>query len=113
MAIIGYSEGTSDLFTTELRARWLACFLDDGFVLPSRRGMEKDMMEWDRHYKKYAGSSSKFYRRSSIISIQTWYHDRLCRDMGCNPRRKKGFLKDLFVPYSPADYAGIEFEKKQ
>ncbi|KAK8961289.1 putative flavin-containing monooxygenase 1 [Platanthera guangdongensis] len=113
MAIIGYSEGTSDLFTSELRARWLACFLDDGFVLPSRRSMEKDMMEWDRHYKKYGGSSSKFYRRSSIISIQTWYHDQLCRDMGCNPRRKKGFLKDLFVPYSPADYAGLEFEKKQ
>ncbi|KAK8943189.1 putative flavin-containing monooxygenase 1 [Platanthera zijinensis] len=113
MAIIGYKEGISGIFTSELRARWLACFLDDGIVLPSRRSMEKDITEWDEFYKKYACGSRKFYRRSSIIPFHTWYHDQLCKDMGSNPRRKKGFLKDLFVPYSPADYAGLEFEKKK
>ncbi|XP_020583434.1 LOW QUALITY PROTEIN: probable flavin-containing monooxygenase 1 [Phalaenopsis equestris] len=108
MAIIGYSENLSNLFTSEMRARWLACFLDGGFKLPSKRNMEKNIKEWDLFYKTYLGSSSKCYRRNCITVVNTWYYDQLCIDMGCNPRRKKRFFTDLFIPYCPTDYAKLE-----
>ncbi|KAK8961513.1 putative flavin-containing monooxygenase 1 [Platanthera guangdongensis] len=105
LGIIGYSDSISNLYTSEMKARWLACFLDDGFILPSRKDMEKNISEWDKFFKKYSGSSSRYYRRSCINSVHTWYNDQLCKDMGCNPRRKKGFFTDLFIPYGPSDYA--------
>lgn len=93
-----------------MRARWLACFLDDGFMLPSKQIMEKNIMEWDKYYKRYSGNSSDCYRRSCITPIHIWYNDQLCKDMGCNPRRKKGFFGELFLPYHPADYANLELK---
>ncbi|XP_028550508.1 probable flavin-containing monooxygenase 1 [Dendrobium catenatum] len=111
MAIIGYSESISNLHTSEMRARWLACFLDNGFLLPSRRNLENNIMEWDKYYKKYSGSSKECYRRSCITPVNIWYNDQLCKDMGCNPRRKKGFFADLFHPYGPTDYTELELRK--
>ncbi|KAH0463188.1 hypothetical protein IEQ34_007770 [Dendrobium chrysotoxum] len=108
MAVIGYSESISNLHTSEMRARWLACFLNDGFLLPSRRNMEKNIMEWDKYYKKYSCNSKECYRRSCIAPVNIWFNDQLCKDMGCNPRRKKGFFADLFHPYGPTDYIELE-----
>ncbi|KAG0465692.1 hypothetical protein HPP92_019856 [Vanilla planifolia] len=109
MAVIGYCESASNIHTYEMGAKWLACFLDGGFRLPSKRRMEKSVMEWDSHSKKYSG---KNFRRSCLAYLHNWYIDQLCNDMGYNPRLKKGFLAYLFLPHSPADYADLESKDK-
>ncbi|XP_021903816.1 probable flavin-containing monooxygenase 1 isoform X2 [Carica papaya] len=101
LAVIGYSESVSNLYTSEIRSKWLAELLGGTFKLPSIKDMEEDVAKWDKHWKRYSG---KYYRRSCIAAIHIWYNDQLCKDMGWNPKRKKGFFADLFEPYGPTDY---------
>ncbi|KAG9443189.1 hypothetical protein H6P81_019043 [Aristolochia fimbriata] len=105
LAIIGYSESISHLFTNEMRCRWLANFLGGEFQLPSIRNMEEDALGWEKFMKKYTG---RFYRGSCIAGFHIWSNDQLCKEMGCSPTRKKGFLNELFSPYGPLDYADLK-----
>jgi len=66
--------------------------------------MEKSVTEWAEYKNLYNG---KYFRRSCISTTNIWLNDLLCQDMGCNPKRKKGFLAEWFQPYGPADYAGL------
>ncbi|GLT96892.1 hypothetical protein SLE2022_144830 [Rubroshorea leprosula] len=102
LAVIGFSESVSNLYTSEIRCRWLAELLDAKFKLPSIKEMEKDAEKWDEYWKRYSGG---YYRRSCIAAIHIWYNDQLCTDMGWNPARKKGLFAELFEPYGPLDYA--------
>ncbi|KAF3453041.1 hypothetical protein FNV43_RR03474 [Rhamnella rubrinervis] len=104
LAVIGYAEGFSNLVTSEIRCQWLAQFLCGKIQLPTIRNMEKEVKLWENNMKLYGGS---YFWRSCISVVNIWYNDQLCKDMGCNPRRKKGFLTDLFVPYGPTDYAAL------
>nr|GEW32315.1 probable flavin-containing monooxygenase 1 [Tanacetum cinerariifolium] len=102
LAVIGFSESFSNLFTSEIRCRWLIELLDGKFKLPSIEKMEKDISNWDDYMKK---SSGEYYKRSCLTALDIWYNDQLCKDIGWNPRRKNGFWVDLFQPYGPMDYA--------
>ncbi|XP_060168715.1 probable flavin-containing monooxygenase 1 isoform X1 [Lycium barbarum] len=104
LAIIGFSESLVNLYTSEIRCRWLAELLDGNFKLPSIKIMEKDTAEWDKYKKRY--SCRKYYRRSSIAALHIWHNDQLCEDMGWNPKRKKGLWTEWFEPYGPMDYTG-------
>ncbi|XP_038722705.1 probable flavin-containing monooxygenase 1 [Tripterygium wilfordii] len=101
LAVIGFSEGASNLFLSEIRCRWLAELLDGKFKLPSIQVMEKDVSKWSEYWKQASGP---YYRKSCIGAIQIWYTDQLCKDMGWNPKRKKGLLAELLMPYGPMDY---------
>lgn len=99
--MIGYSESISNLYTSEMRCKWVAELLGGTFKVPSINEMEKDVEQWDEYAKRYAG---KYYRRSCITTLHVWYNDQLCKDMGWNPKRKKRLLAELFEPYGPMDY---------
>ncbi|KAL8497736.1 hypothetical protein ACS0TY_021171 [Phlomoides rotata] len=105
VAIIGYSESFSNLFTFEIRCKWLAFFLDQAFELPRIKAMEKEAEAWEKYMERYAGKHKR--RRACIGCVHVWYNDQLCRDIGCNSRRKKGFFSELFEPYGIADYNGL------
>ncbi|XP_038900871.1 probable flavin-containing monooxygenase 1 [Benincasa hispida] len=102
LAMVGFTESASNLFTTELRCRWLAEFLGGTFKLPSIKEMEKDIGDWDKCLKLYSGPS---YKRGCIGMLHHCYSDQVCKDMGWNPRRRKGFFANWFIPHGPLDYA--------
>lgn len=101
VAIIGFSESISNLFTSEMRCRWVVELLDGKFKLPSIKEMEKDVSNWDEYMKESAG---EYHQRSSITGLDIWYNDQLCKDMGWKHRRKDGMWAELFEPYGPMDY---------
>ncbi|XP_065865240.1 probable flavin-containing monooxygenase 1 [Euphorbia lathyris] len=101
LAIIGYSESAANLYTSEMRCKWVAELVDEKIKIDSIKEMEKDIKEWDAYKKRYAGP---YYKRSCIAALHIWYNDQLCRDMGWNPKRKNGFFAELFQPYGPKDY---------
>ncbi|KAJ6408152.1 hypothetical protein OIU84_011456 [Salix udensis] len=104
LAIIGYNENFSNLGRSEIKSVWLSHLLDGKLELPSIRDMEKEANMWADHIKQVTG---RYFRRACISNSSIWYSDQLCKDMGYNPRRKKGILADLFIPYAPTDYADL------
>lgn len=96
------------MFSSEIRCQWLAHFLGGNFELPSIREMKKDVTIWENGLKQYSG---KYFGGSCYATVHFWYNDQLCKDMGCNPRRKKGTLAEWFVPHLPTDYAGLTTNK--
>ncbi|XP_031487300.1 probable flavin-containing monooxygenase 1 [Nymphaea colorata] len=105
MAVIGHTEAVSNLFMSEMEVRWLVCLLTGGFRLPNTKEMEEDMRKWYQYKENHGGCK---YNKSSISAIQIWYNDKLCEDMGCNPRRKKNWFLEFFSPYGPADYSNLK-----
>ncbi|CAN6481668.1 unnamed protein product [Victoria cruziana] len=103
-AIIGYSESLSNLYTSEMRIRWVVEFMDGGLKLPGIKEMEEDAMKWENYMKQNAGSH---FRRSCIGALHIWYNDQLCKEMGCNPRRKGNWFEELVIPYLAKDYANL------
>lgn len=104
LAVVGFSESIANLYTSEMRCRWLAELLDGKFELPSVQKMEEDVVKCGEFMKRYSG---KYYGRSCIGGMHIWYNDQLSKDMGWKPKRKKGLLAELFQPYGPLDYAQI------
>ncbi|GKV23896.1 hypothetical protein SLEP1_g33575 [Rubroshorea leprosula] len=101
LAVMGFADSGSKVFTSEMKCLWLVELLDRKFKLPRIKEMEKDAEKWVAYWKQYSG---RYYRKSCLLSTNIWYNDQLCKDMGWNPKRKKGFFAELFEPYGPMDY---------
>ncbi|KAL8141008.1 hypothetical protein V2J09_007029 [Rumex salicifolius] len=106
LAILGYSDSPSILYTTEMRSKWVAALLAGIFKLPTAAQMEDETRRWERCMKNYVGKGS-YKRWCATVSLQIHCNDGICRDMGVNPKRKKWFLQELFAPYRPSDYANL------
>ncbi|PRQ25133.1 putative flavin-containing monooxygenase [Rosa chinensis] len=87
LAVIGFSESISNLYTSEVRCKWVTELLGGTFKVPSIKEMEKDVKKWDEYAKRYGG---EYYRRSCINALHVWYNDQLCKDMGWNPKEEEG-----------------------
>lgn len=101
LAVIGFSESLSNMYISEMRAKWVVALLEGTFKVPSVEEMEKDIARWDKYMKQ---SSEEYHYRSSVGTLEIWYNDQLCKDMGMNPKRKDGPWANLFEPYGPVDY---------
>lgn len=99
LAIIGFSEGLSNLYISDMRSKWVAGLLEGAFKLPN---VEENIARWDEYMTQSAGD---YHYRSAIGALEIWYNDQLCKDMGLNPMRKNGPMANLFEPYGPMDYA--------
>ncbi|EEC80194.1 hypothetical protein OsI_22074 [Oryza sativa Indica Group] len=107
MAIIVYAESAANIYPYEMMAKWVAHLLDGAFQLPSIARMEKSVVEWVCWAHDMRRCSGNYFRKSCIGTITTWDNDQLCRNMGYNPRRKKGIVAEWIEPYGAADYADI------
>ncbi|KAK4483982.1 hypothetical protein RD792_011194 [Penstemon davidsonii] len=107
LAILGYSESPSTLFTFEMRSKWLAYFLAGKFKLPTIKEMEEDAKEWEKNARRYNNDDENYKRACVGALLQIHCNDQLCKDMGCNPKKKKWPFQELFSTYHPSDYADI------
>ena len=96
LAILGYSEGPSILYTTEMRSKWLAHFLVGKFELPTIKEMEEDVKSWEKCMRQYACED---YKRSCVsVLLQIYCNDHLCRDMGYTIQRERnGFSQSCLL----------------
>ncbi|GJY87895.1 N-oxide-forming dimethylaniline monooxygenase [Tanacetum coccineum] len=104
LGIIGFSDGLSSLYTSEMRCKWLLAVLEGSVKLPNINEMQKNIKEWDEYMKRASGHN---HYRSFLGSIEIWYSDVVCKDMGVNTMRKKGLFANMFEAYCPTDYADI------
>lgn len=81
MAVIGYSESLTNIYSIEMMAKWVARFLDGAFRLPSVARMEQSAAEWGRYMRRRSNGGS-----SCLGAINIWYNDQLCRQ----PQEEEG-----------------------
>uniref|UniRef100_A0A0A8YC75 Flavin-containing monooxygenase n=1 Tax=Arundo donax TaxID=35708 RepID=A0A0A8YC75_ARUDO len=85
LAVLGYGDSFSTMFTSEMMSKWLICLLEGSFQLPTIEEMEKDVLKWMGCTKMY---KRKPLHWTCIKATNIWYNDQLCIDMGHNPKRK-------------------------
>lgn len=96
MAFVGYVESASNLYTTEIRCKWLSRLVDGHFKLPSMETMfEQTCREMDIMRR-----TTRFYKRSCVSTFSINHSDEISEEMGCRSWRKKSWVADIFSPYS-------------
>jgi len=110
LAFVGSEVATiSNIATHAIQAEWLARLLTGRFALP-KKSIMKDEVEkqktWARSWMSETPS-----RSSLVLLHQIHYHDSLFKEMGLQHRRKgMNVIGEIFMPYEPSDYKGIEKE---
>ncbi|KAH6818394.1 flavin-dependent monooxygenase 1 [Perilla frutescens var. frutescens] len=79
MAFVGYIESSMNLYTTEIRCRWLSRLVDEQFKLPSVEKMfEQTTKEMDIMRK-----ATRFYKRGCVSTFSINHIDEISEEMGC------------------------------
>ncbi|GJZ20803.1 probable flavin-containing monooxygenase 1, partial [Tanacetum coccineum] len=72
LGIIGFSDGLSSLYTSEVRCKWLAALLEGSVKLPNINEMQNNIKEWDEYMKQASGHN---HYRSFLGSNELCYND--------------------------------------
>ncbi|GJV42248.1 probable flavin-containing monooxygenase 1 [Tanacetum coccineum] len=67
LAVIGFSESLSNIYISEMRAKWVASLLEGAFKVPNVDEMQKDIAAWDEYMKQSVG---EYHYRSSVGSLE-------------------------------------------
>ena len=109
LAFVGSNATTYiNILTHNLQARWLVELLNGHHSLPGRSEMWSEIMT-TRAWKRKIIPFSKARATTLHLHMQQ-YHDELLCDMGSSPYLKRGpiaWLKEVFSPYQPSDYAEV------
>ena len=108
IAFIGGASTISSMLTYSLQALWLGELIAGRHRLPegdAMRGEIEDIKAWKRSWMPFSPA------RGARLPLHMLHdHDELLRDMGIDPKRKRGWLaplKELIVPYQPSDYRKV------
>lgn len=109
LAFVGSNATTYiNILTHNLQARWLVELLNGRHSLPSRSKMWSEIRSTKAWKRKIIPFSKA--RATTLHLHMQQYHDELLGDMGLSPYLKRGclpWLKEIFSPYQPSDYAEI------
>ncbi|MHC5109259.1 MAG: flavin-containing monooxygenase [Planctomycetota bacterium] len=109
LAFIGSNATTYiNILTHNIQARWLTELIRGTHELPERSVMLTEI-ETTKAWKRRIVPPGKDRAATLHLHMQQ-YHDELLSDMGVSPHRKRGvfgFIKEIFAPYQPSDYASV------
>lgn len=110
----GMLHAPSHCLWSEIQGLWAVAYLTGRMQLPSEADRARDALLVSRwlvwRYPAGYGRQVPDYAMDSLPRL-----DQLMRDLGLDPRRKKGTFSEMFSPYRPWDYKGIvdEWRAKQ
>lgn len=114
LAFCGIIQAILTPLGTQVQGLWLAAYLTGKLELKDKddQAVKKEAMLHARFGKlKCPRGNGSLWPRIVFDSMP--YFDQLLHDLGMNPWRKRGVLKESFEPYGVTDYVGLVEEWKQ
>lgn len=107
LVFVGMFSNTENTLRMEIQCLWALAYLAGKLDIAGDRGrVFKDtalLQRFAQHKAPYG--HGKFY--PDFVLDQVPYFDLLLNDLGLETRRKGGGLRELFEPYTQADYEGL------
>jgi hypothetical protein len=89
------------IFGAEAQAIWAVAYFDSNFRVPTEAEREQDVATWIAwNRRRYLSNGSL---ANSVVFDGVSYVDSLLQEIGLSAHRQKGWLRNWFAPFLPAD----------